>query len=123
MDKNKSSLTIDVKVRRQLKPFKKQGIFTKRQITMLENWILNPKTRFISNLEIAKRIGKSKASLWRAVKKHEDNPLNELTLRELTIILDLYNEDVLKKEEPKSDGSKDSMSGAEKARLKELLKD
>lgn len=123
MDRNVTPFTIDVKARRQLKPFKKQGIFTKRQITMLENWILNPKTRLISNVEIAKRIGKSKVSLWRAIKKDEDNPLNEFTLRELSIILEIYNEDVLKKVVPKPNGSKDNMSGTEKARLKELLKD
>src|SRR5699024_840088 len=95
---NKGEEKIMTKV--SLRPFAPNGLLSEAQTKLLMAWFQG-EGRQINQRGIAKEIGVSRNKLYTSFDKNPERPFDELPLKAVNLLIELYNSDIQKEKEEK----------------------
>ncbi|HLQ96354.1 MAG TPA: hypothetical protein VK108_08205 [Pseudogracilibacillus sp.] len=96
------------------RPFAPNGLLTDNQTRTLTAWFEGEK-RNINQRGIAEAIGVSRNKLYSAFEKNADRPFDELPLKAVNKIIELYNEDIQQFKEQQKREAEETKTTKEKA--------
>src|SRR5699024_7695989 len=108
---NKGEEKIMTKV--SLRPFAPNGLLSEAQTKLLMAWFQG-EGRQINQRGIAKEIGVSRNKLYTSFDKNPERPFDELPLKAVNLLIELYNSDIQKAKEEKKKSDEETKKKNEK---------
>jgi len=102
-----------------LRPFAPNGLLTDTQTAQLKAWWSGEK-RSISTREIVSILKISRQKIYDSLKKNPERPFDELKLKTLNVLIQIYNKDIQSFKEEQQIEVKESKTN--KKRASELIK-
>lgn len=109
---NKGEEKIMTKV--SLRPFAPNGLLSEAQTKLLMAWFQG-EGRQINQRGIAKEIGVSRNKLYTSFDKNPERPFDELPLKAVNLLIELYNSDIQKAKEEQKKIAEETKTTKEKA--------
>src|SRR5699024_3593575 len=98
----------------RLRPFAPNGLLSEAQTKQLVSWFQG-ENRQINQRGIAKEIGVSRNKLYTSFDKNPERPFDELPLKTVNLLIELYNSDIQKAKEEQKKIAKETKTTKEKA--------
>lgn len=108
----KEEENIMTKVR--LRPFAPSGLLSEAQTKQLKAWFQG-ENRQINQRGIAEKIGVSRNKLYMSFDKNPERPFDELPLKTVNLLIELYNSDIQQAKEEQKKIAEETKSTKEKA--------
>ena len=97
-----------------LRPFAPNGLLSEAQTKLLMAWFQG-EGRQINQRGIAKEIGVSRNKLYTSFDKNPERPFDELPLKAVNLLIELYNSDIQKAKEEQKKIAEETKTTKEKA--------
>lgn len=98
----------------QIRPFAPNGLLTDHQTKLLKAWFAGEE-RYINQRGISETIGVSRNKIYNSFEKNPDRPFDELQLKAVNKLVELYNEDIKQFKEQRKVEAEETKSTKKKA--------
>lgn len=83
----------------RMRPFAPNGLLTDVQTEQLKAWYQDGENRKISQRAVAEATGINRMTLRSSFEKNPDRPFDEIVLKKVNKLIEVYNEDIQRKDE------------------------